>query len=752
MLAGLCRFVLRHRVATLVVTVLFSILAIVPIARGGRLTSGVFEGTESGRAQQLVADVNGHTNEATFVALFHPVREGQTADEIKDAMHAALAPLASDPEVAKVVTPEDAPSFLQSRMVDAAGTTRVAYVTLATNDPTDALAAYPRIRETLTSQNAEIVATGFLPFTHDMNETLKRDLARAELIALPLALLVLLLVFRTLVAAVLPVIVGGLAVLGGVGLVFAASHVTPVAMYAVNVCSLIGLGVSIDYSLLLVSRWREERDRGIPNDEAVMRTVATAGHTVAFSGLAVCVGLAGLLFFRGSYLLPMGVSGIVVVLLAVVFALTALPALLSLLGDRVMYGRIRLPGVRRGRGRFWKRIARGVMKRPIAVGVPTFIALLAMGVPFLGIELAAADVRVLDKHVEARRGYELMKERLPDQAKNRILLTVEFPTGPALTPDRIGALYDLSQRVKALPNVTGVESLFIGDGTMSKEEVRGLLLDPPLLVGAVVDEAKKLSVGNRVVTLYAVTNVSSDSDPARDVVRAIRQDRDVADGTLYVGGDTAHDLDATKFIVSRAHYAVIFVVLAMIVLLFLLFRSVLLPIKAVLMNTLSMTASFGALVWIFQDGHLGVREPRPLEPTLPVLLFCVLFGLSMDYEVMLLSRIREAYRYTKDTTEAVAEGLQRTASLITSAAAIMVAVFISFAFARVVMIQAVGVGMALAVALDATLVRSLLVPATMRMLGDLNWWAPSWLLPGRRRKVEDDEVHGGPPSGRPKPA
>ncbi len=724
---------------TLLLTGLLTLAALLSILSGGRLTSGVFKNTESGRAQELVAEVTGHPTETTFVAIFQPAHAGQSADDVKAAMQEAATTLRADPQVAKVMTPEDAPTFLVSRMADGEGTTRVAYVTLA-GTTAEALAAYPQVREKLALPSATVTATGFLPFTHDMNATLERDLERAELIALPLALLVLLLVFRTLVAAALPVAVGGLAVLGGIGLVFAVSRVTDVAIYSVNVCSLIGLGVSIDYSLFLVSRYREERDRGLPKDEAIVRAAATAGRTVAFSGFAVCTGLAGLLFFTGSYLFPMGLSGIAVVALAVLFALTVLPALLSLLGEAVFRGRIPIGGSTKRGGRFWKRLARGVMQRPVLVGLPTLVVLVAMGAPFLRIELAAADVRVLDHTVEARRGYELLKEKLPDQAKNRILIAVEFPTAPALTEDRIDALYDLSQRAKALPNVVAVDSVFAGDGTMEKERVRSFLLDPPFYLASISKEAQALSVGSQVVTLYAITDATSDSDAARSVVEALRANRQVADGKLVVGGETAHDIDATDFILSRAPHAIIFVVGATLVLLYLLLRSVLLPIKAVLMNFLSMKASFGALVWIFQEGHLGVTEPRPLEPTLPVLLFCVLFGLSMDYEVLLLSRIREAYRHTKDTTEAVGEGLQRTASLITSAAAIMVAVFIAFAFADVVMIQAVGVGMALAVALDATLVRSLLVPATMRLLGDLNWWAPSWKWLRRRGRRDTDSA------------
>jgi RND superfamily putative drug exporter len=427
----------------------------------------------------------------------------------------------------------------------------------------------------------------------------------------------------------------------------------------------------------------------------------------------------------------MGIGGMIVVVLAMVFALTFLPALLAVLGPRIHAGRLPLPeiGAREG---LWHRAANWVMRHPVRVLVPSMAALLVMGVPFLHLRMAAADVRVLTSAVEARRGYDLLRADFPDQAQTRVLIAVRFPTAPALTEDRIGALYDLSRRVAAIPGVRKVESLVGGDPEMSKEDYQDLLLSPPPTVVGMLESAKRMVVGERVVLLNAVTDLSADSEKTRDIVRAIRERRQVGDGSLIVGGQTAKDIDATRYIVERAPRAVGFVVTVTLVVLFILLRSVLLPIKAVAMNFLSIAASFGALVWVFQDGHLLATEPRPLEPALPVLLFCVLFGLSMDYEVLMLSRIKESYAETGDNTRAVAEGLEKTAGLITSAAAIMVTVFAAFSFAKVVVIQAVGFGMALAVLLDATLVRVLLVPATMRLLGHYNWWAPKPLAFLRR--------------------
>jgi RND superfamily putative drug exporter len=368
--------------------------------------------------------------------------------------------------------------------------------------------------------------------------------------------------------------------------------------------------------------------------------------------------------------------------------------------------------------------------------------LLVLGIPFLHLRLAAADVRVLSADVEARRGFDALKKAFPDQAATRITVAVKFPSAPALTPERISALFDLTHRIAKLPGVRKVESLIDPSQPIPKEQAVFMLFRPPPDVAPMIEMAKRLLTSERVLVIHAMTDAVPESDEARWIVRAIRSDRQVADGELYVGGDSANDLDTTAYILRRTPYAIGLVVGVTFIVLFLLLGSIVLPIKAVAMNVVSIAGSFGALVFMFQDGHFFVREPRPLEPSLPVLLFCILFGLSMDYEVLMLSRIKESYERTLDNTQAVAEGLEKTAGLITSAAAIMVAVFGAFAVARVVLIQAVGVGMALAVALDATLVRVLLVPATMRLFGDLNWWAPAWLERLRKRLGLGGSLHG----------
>lgn len=734
-------FIHARRWPALIASGLLLVLAIVSLVRGGPLTSATIEGLEAGEADRLAASITGMPIATTLIVHFRSADLDPNGKEFQDAMSAALEPLAHDPRVAQVLEPRNAPAPMVPRMVAPRAKAAFALVTLA-GDFKAARAAYEGVRAELRSDRLAIAVTGQVAYMHDLDATLEHDLVIAELVSLPLAVLVLLLVFRTAVAALLPVGVGALAVMCGIAVVLALAHVTDLAQYTVNICSLVGLGVAIDYSLFTVSRYREELAAGHAYREALVRTMGYAGKVVGFSGLAVATGLAGLFFFRGSFLFAMGVGGAIVVAFGVLFALTFLPALLAVLGPRIHAGRLPLPETRLAAGA-WHRMASWVMRRPVLVLVPTLGVLLALGSPFLHLRLAAADVRVLPTGVEARDAWGRLAEDFPDETAAHADVVVTFPSAPALDEKRVRALFDLSRRMAKIPGVKKVESIVDRprspdddepeDPEAAKEDLVATLLQPSEIAAPLVEMGKRLTVGERAVLLRVTLDGPPEGERARAAVRAIRSERTAGDGTLVVGGQTALDVDTTAFVLARAPRAVAFVVGVTFVVLLVLLESVLLPLKAVLMNAVSIAGSFGALVWIFQDGHLIAGPGGPLEPALPVLLFCALFGLSMDYEVLMLSRMKEAWERTGDNEAAVGEGLEKTAGLITSAAAIMVCVFAAFAFARVVVMTAMGVGMALAVALDATLVRVLLVPATMRLLGDRNWWGPRFLRRAGRR-------------------
>jgi RND superfamily putative drug exporter len=732
-------WVYRRRWVTLAASTLFLALAVATLVRGGQLTGPTIHGIESERAQAVVEQVLGHTMDTTLIAIFRAEKMDPRNLDFQAALRRALEPLRRDPNVSSVMTSDDAPPTLALDMVNPKAHSVFALITVK-GDFKEALHAFPQVRAELKSSAFTIECTGRLAYANDLDRLLEHDLVRAELISLPLAIFVLLLVFRTAVAAILPVGVGALAVVGGIAFVFLMSGVTDVAQFTVNVCSLIGLGVAIDYSLFTVSRYREELAAGHGYEEALVRAMGTAGRVVCFSGLAVGTGLSGLLFFEHSYLFSMGIGGLSVVVLAVVFALTFLPALLAVLGPKIHAGRLPIRAVGPGEG-FWHRTAVRVMAHPLRFLVPTVLVLVTMGIPFLHLRMSAADIRILDTRSEGRRGYDSLVRDFPREAATRILVAVTYPTSPVLTEARIHSLFDFSRKVATLPHVTRVESLVDGDQPLDEDDYESILLHPSPLSEATVRAGEKLMVGDRSMLLYVVVDAAPESTAAQDVVHALRAVGHVGDGALLVGGQTAKDVDTTDFIRSRTPRVIAFIVGMTLVILFVLLGSVLLPIKAVVMNALSVAGSFGALVWVFQDGHLGLATPRPVEPTVPVLLFCVLFGLSMDYEVLMMSRMKEVFDRTGDNTQAVAEGLEKTAGLITSAAAIMVVVFAAFALAGVVVVRAVGFGMALAVALDATLVRVLLVPATMRLFGPLNWWAPAFLLRARKALGLDRLAH-----------
>ncbi len=732
MFAAWGHFVYRWRWATLGLSSLFLAISVAVLAQGGELASGgIIETSESGRAFQLLKNELPRASGSSFTVIFASESLPATDPRFRAALEEALALVKRDPRVASVRTPYEAtpPS---ANLISTDG--KKAFAVISVNDNVAAATKYyPHLRESIRSDTLTVTGTGNIAITEDFNRILEADLQRAEIVSLPLALFLLLLVFGTVVAALLPLGVGILAVVGGLAGTFLLSRVTDVSQYALNIVTLIGLGVAIDYSLFVVNRFREELRRGATVDLALQRSMSTAGRAIAFSGLTVAIGLSGMVFFQGTFLSSMGISGAIVVALAVLYGLTFLPALLAVLGPRVDRWRVPLPRGRGGPG-MWHSIAMAVMKRPVAVLVPVLLFIAVTASPFLSIRMANGDVTMLPPHAESRRGYDTLVREFPEEDKNRLSVVVRYADGSPLSREHVADLVAFVERLEKLPDVLRVESLFnvdpklTGGRRLAVAEYQALYGGPREVQPAPLQLSLRQTIGDHIVVISVLTTREKSSLEAQALVKAIRAETDPPDAEVLVTGLTAFDIDVVGFILDRTPLAIAWIMLATYVVLFLLLGSVVLPLKAVVMNLLSISTSFGALVWIFQQGNLaqflGGFTPAPLDPTLPVIMFCIVFGLSMDYEVLLLSRIQEEYRRTGDNSRSVAEGLEKSGRLITGAAAIMVGVFGAFALADVVIIKAIGLGMALAVAIDATLVRALVVPATMRLLGDLNWWAP----------------------------
>jgi len=618
--------------------------------------------------------------------------------------------------------------------------------------PDAAVKLLPELQQRLQSIPGLHTSIGGGPvFYEDIQSVSESDLRRAEFLAIPFAIIAMLLVFRSVVAAILPALVGGGAVVVALALIFGLGHITELSIFVLNITTLFGLGLGVDYSLFIVSRFREELARGRGVDEAVAIAIATAGRAVVFSGLTVSIGLLGLIFFQINMLRSVGMGGVLVVLLAVLAAITLLPAALSIIGTRINAFPVRFPrlwrrnrpvansvaGASNGAGRigsiqeehhgFWYRLSQVVMRYPVRVFLPVFLVLISLGLPFLSVRFSAPDASILPTNVPSRAAYDLLAKRFNDRETTPILMAVQT-TGNVLTADNVRKLYGYIQRITADPRVQRVDSIVSADPRYTLAQYELLYTHPQLIADPYLSTLVKSSVAGNTTMVLVISKYEALDTRSQALVQTIRNTHPGGGITTLVDGTTAGDMDYVTSLYTDFPIAILVVSITTYIVLLLLFRSLVLPLKAILMNTLSILASYGALVVIFQDGFLHqVLNFTPLgfvEASGPILLFCSLFGLSMDYEVFLLSRIQEAFWQTGDNTKAVALGLQRSGGIITNAAIIVVVVSSCFATADMILVKALGLGMALAVIIDATLVRGLLVPATMRLLGNANWWLP----------------------------
>ena len=733
-----------HARARLVIGAWFLIaLAALPFApqAPGALQAGGFDlpTLESARSRAALERELGAPPSALVLAISSTtLTPGTPAFEV--AAHAAVDGVANAPHVVAVRSHLIAPTQVDVEK-------GIVYdVVLLDLKPDDSPAALDGIQAALVEVEGITVAIAGGPsFYADIQRVSETDLQRSELISLPLAGIVLLLVFGSAVAAGLPLAVGGATVIVALAAIFGVANATRMSIFVLNLTTLLGLGLGVDYSLLMVSRFREELGRGAPIGAAVQRTVATAGRAVFFSGVTVMLGLAGLALFDFAILRSIGIAGAITVAIAVASSVTLMPAILSLLGRGVNRFAIRRlgSGTVNERGP-WARLARAVMRRPLAVALPTLALLIALGTPWLGVRFNAPDGSILPERVPSRQALDALTNAFGEGSFSPMTAAVRT-NGPVTDAANIALLYDWVQALQADPRVARVDSIVSLDPRLTLTQYQLLYSSdgsaPPDRYAAQILD---LTTAGDLTTVSITPTYGPNRPESRALVGELRAAHpgSVGAGTpsaitppaglnALIGGGAAEIVDVVDTISGEFPRTAAVVILATLIILAVLLRSIVLPIKAVIMNVLSILASFGALVWIFQEGNLsallGFAPLGFVETTIPVILFCVLFGLSMDYEVFLLTRMREIYDRTGDNTAAVAGGLERSGRIITSAALIVVVVAGSFAFAEIVLIKALGVGVALAVAADATIVRALLVPATMRLLGGWNWWAPRWL-------------------------
>ncbi len=804
----------------------------------GRLKGGGFEGanSEAERVQDLMTDEFG-ASPAALTVVFTGDGLKARSKEFQDAQERALA------DVRKLDDVRNVASYAGSRdprFISEDG--KKSYAVVTSNVSVDETRnVVTGVRSKVRSDKLDTYVTGAPAVYQDLEEASNEDVKNAEKYAFPFAVVILIFAFGTLVAAGVPVLIGGASVLTALAALYFVTGFYDMSVFTLTLSTMLGLGLGIDYALFFVSRFREELE-AYPTAEAVPRTVATAGRSIFFSGTAVLIGLSGLLFFPFMFMRSIGVAGVVVVFVSVSAALTLLPALLSVLGPRVNRLAIRRRGGGAGSA-FWSRSAEVVMRHPFVV---ILLAALILGVllhPVGHMKVGIPEATVLPQKYESRAGDDILKKNFEYAVLNPMEIVATLNEDP-LSASGLSDTKDLGERISGADGVSRVDSVYtIGkaaaedyagrieaardeaqteaagrvDGLVERQineqtrkntdeavneqlsqvkatygtvppgteeqvraeveprvesEVRaseGRIRDeverrvaeevdrkvPELPEGISPDgnvtpegvanflrlpaarDSKDLQNGlnsytaNDKTLLRGVTEANPYTQNAYGAVDAVRAVDPPAGTSFLVGGLSAGQKDFISSLYGKAPFAAAFVIGVTYLILLITFRSVFIPLKAVIVNILSLTASFGAMVFVFQDGHLsGLLNFTPLgfvDATLPILMFCTIFGVSMDYEVFLLSRIREAYENGDSNTASVSKGLVATAGIITSAAAIIIVVTGAFAFTGIILTKAVGLGLAVAVFVDATIIRILLVPATMRILGDWNWW------PGRRK-------------------
>ena len=607
-----------------------------------------------------------------------------TAPAARAEVRAVAAQLAADPDIARVVTAFDqgAPAGLRSED----GTDALILGHFAETDEGLIADAAERIPGELSSETLELQVGGLAVGFNDVNEQVEKDLIRAELIAFPILAILLVIVFRSFVAASLPLIIGAIAVAGTFLSLRILTGFTDVSIFALNITTALGLGLAVDYGLLLTSRYREELARSGPGWEAHRRTVETAGRAVFFSGLTVAAAVASMVILPQRFLYSMGAGAAIVSLLAAAAALLATPAMLALLGERVNALSIRRGPVVGATGGRWYRLARWVMRRPVSVALAVTVGLLALAAPLLGATLTQPGSDAVPAGTESRAVSDRLAAEFTDNLESPIGVTV-----PAAVAERV------SDRAAALPGALAV--------------------------------SRPLALGSGDQAYIQVTPEAGSLTPeAQATARRLREISAATTGTSAVSGATADFIDFKQSLLEHAPLVGLMIAGSTMLLLFMLTGSLLLPVKTLLMNLLSIAAAIGIVVLVFQEGFgaglFGYEGPAALETALIVVLGATTFGLATDYAVLLLARIKEYHDRGYDTQESVALGIDRTGRVISAAALLLAVVFLAFTTSEIFFMKEVGLGQAVAVAIDATIVRALLVPALMQLLGRWNWWAP----------------------------
>jgi RND superfamily putative drug exporter len=668
-----------------------------------------------------------------FIILYHSNQLLATSDEYKQKLKYSLAGLKKLSMKHEIIYPS-----MNSKQISKDKHT--AYVVVFFKDnktftPTMLKAFRQAIK---TPSGMSMNMGGEAIFVNSIEKQTQKDLYKADMVAAPASVITLIFIFGTLIAAFLPMVLGGGCALLILAILYCLGYAFSLSIFTLNIALLLGLCLSLDYAIFIIFRFREElHAKQYKIEEAVANTVATAGRSVFFSGLAVFVSLSALLFFPINILFSIGVGGLVAVLISVTMALTLLPAILALINSGV--NRFAIPWVyddaakneKIGLIPFWRKFAFSVIKHPVFFFLFILLFLLFLGAPFLNVRLGISDMHILPEHSESNRFLQAYEKKFDENELTPILLLVSVKQGVILSENNINRLYDLVQRLESYAAIKRVDSIVSLDSEYKKSQYQALYQLPKKAMSPAVRKMLTTTTGNKFTVVSVVSKYNSNHPKTLKLVRKLTN-MDPGEGLkVRLTGTPVDNLEVMEAIAHLFPYAVAWISILTYIILFFLLRSVFLPFKAILMNILSLCASYGVLVFVFQEGHLhdflNFTPQGMLDVSMLIIIFCALFGFSMDYEVFLLSRIKEHYEATHDNDSSIVFGIEKSSKIITSAALIVIILCGSFMFADVLMVKEFGLGIAIAIFVDAFIIRLFLVPATMSLVKRWNWYRPKWV-------------------------
>lgn len=716
-----------HIIALWLIVLLGCVPFLPTIVSPFKTTGFIDEHSESARTSSFLDKKLAFDKGNRFILLYSSRTLLATDARFNEKIRKSLVKLKHFPIKADIFLPEDNPQQISKDK----HTAYVAVILRSTQQLNDGLLT--QFKKTIKKPSEMQLLIGGEPiFVEDLSEQTKEDLYKADFIATPVALLTLLIVFGSVIAALLPIVLGGGCALIILTLLYFMGHFVTLSVFTLNIALLLGLCLCLDYSLFIISRFRDELD-GNSVQHAIANSQRTAGRAIVFSGIAVFASLSALLLFPVNILFSMAVGGLTAVFVAVLTAVVILPAVLSILGvniNRFSVRRLKVQETPR-KPNIWHRIAATVVQWPVCFLIIIMVVLLGLGYPLLSAKFGISDFRIFPEQSKDRKFFNTYAKKFNEEELTPISIVIQTDPHPVLAKPELNKIYDLTRELKSNPLVRDVGSIVTLNKTLTKRQYDAIYAMPKTQLDTNMRALLNTTTGKEFTVVNVISRYPVNSPKTKTLVNELRDIKAPNSLTLRFTGTPVSNMEVLKGIGDILPYAMLWIMIFTYCVLFILLRSVILPFKAILANLLSLAACYGALVLVFQEGYLHYLlnfEPQgTLDISLLVIIFCALFGFSMDYEVFLLSRIKEMYELTHENRASIIFGIEKSGRIITSAAMIVIVICGSFLVADVLMVKAFGLGIAVAIFVDAFLIRTILVPAVMTLLGKWNWYLPDWL-------------------------